>query len=461
VKWAGLTLLLAAILPLSRWLRRNPYHAPKLWMLLGFLPFALSFAHLDMAVISWIEWPGYVKGAEFSVADGLAIALYLSLPRSQHAVPFVLSMALYCLATVLSAFQAPEPTAALFYSWQLVRVFVVYATVTKGCADPRVPLAILRGMTAGLFVEVAVTSWQRFGLGMIQAPGTMDHQNILGVMTHFVDLPAFALLLSGPIGRVLTAAAPAGIFVDVLTTSRGALGFSLLGYAIIFIISSRRRWTTRKRKVLMIGVAAALLIIPLAILSFDRRFSDQADVVSSDYNERAAFEKAAQLMLSDNPLGQGANHYVFAANLKGYNARAGVVAVTESESANVHNVYFLVAAETGYLGLITFVLLLLRPFTVALLCGWNNRGDQRGDLLIGLGVTLLVVYIHGFFEWIFVLLETQYMLAMDFGLVAGLAVQLGYWSRTASNANLLRANGPMIGALGTTTSLLRPTKLPR
>lgn len=461
MKWVGLTLLLAAILPLSRWLRRNQHHAPKLWMLLGFLPFALSFAHLDMAVISWIEWPGYVKGAEFSVADGLAIALYLSLPRSRHAVPFVLTMALYCLATVLSAFQAPEPTAALFYSWQLVRVFLVYATVAKGCVDPRVPLAILKGMTAGLFVEVVVTTWQRFGLGMIQAPGTMDHQNILGLLTHFVDLPAFALLLSGSAGRVLTAAAPAGIFVDVLTTSRGALGFSLLGYVVIFIISSLRRWTARKRKVLMIGVAATLLIIPLAILSFDRRFSDQAEVASSDYNERAAFEKAAQLMLSDNPLGQGANHYVFAANLKGYNDRAGVVAVSESESANVHNVYFLVAAETGYLGLITFVLLLLRPLTVALLCGWNNRGDQRGDLLIGLGVTLLIVYIHGFFEWIFVLLETQYMFAMDLGLVAGLAMQLGYWSRTASRANSLRVDGSSIRTSSAAAGILRRTKLGR
>src|SRR5258708_33573812 len=105
-------MILAAIVPLSNWLRRNPRQAPKLWMLLGFLPFALSFAHLNMAIISWLGWPGYLLGAEFSVLDGLALALYLSLPGARRPVPFRLSMALYFLATVLSALQASQPTAA-------------------------------------------------------------------------------------------------------------------------------------------------------------------------------------------------------------------------------------------------------------------------------------------------------------------------------------------------------------
>jgi O-antigen ligase len=435
VKWISLVVLLAAISPVSNWARKNPDRALKLWMLLGFLPFAFTFLHLNMAFISWIGWPGYVKGAEFSAMDALAVALYLSLPRSRQPIPFWLSMALYLAATVLSAVQADEPTAALFYSWQLARVFMVYAVVTKGCtADQRVPIAILSGMAIGLIVELMVAGYQRFGLGMVQAPGTMDHQNILGMTIHFVALPAFALVLSGRQPKLLTSAAALGIVIDVLTTSRGALGFALLGYILIFVLSSLREWTTRKRIVLILGALGAVAIIPVAISSFDKRFDEQAALVASDYNERAAFEKAAGLMLSDKPMGQGANHYVIAGNLRGYNNRAGVVAVMGSESANVHNVYFLVAAETGYLGLITFVFMLLGPLTAAFNCGWNYSKDQRGDLLIGLGVTLLIVYIHGLFEWIFVILETQYMFAMDLGLVAGLATQLGYWSRVAPRA---------------------------
>jgi hypothetical protein len=368
-------------------------------------------------------------------------------------------MALYFLATVLSAIQAAEPTAALFYSWQLARMFLVYATVARGCKDQRVPLSILKGMAVGLIVEVVVAVYERFALGILQAPGTMTHQNLLGMVTHFAALPAFALLLGGQAGRLLTAAAPLGIAIDLLTTSRGTLGFSLLGYATIFILSGLREWTARKRTILMVGVLGILAIIPIAISSFDRRFSNQAEIIHSDYDERAAFEKAARMMLSDNPLGQGANHYVVAANVGGYNNRAGVVAVESSEGANVHNVYFLVAAETGYPGLITFVLMLLRPLTTALLCGWKNRGDQRGDLMIGLGVTLLIVYIHSLFEWIFVLPETQYMFAMDVGLVAGLATQLGYWSRNSSRTTLPRVDRLSTRPSDTNAGVLRRTRV--
>ena len=249
-------------------------------------------------------------------------------------------------------------------------------------------------MAAGLLLEFAVSSWQRLALGMVQAPGTMYHQNLLGMIIHFVDLPAFALLMSGQSGRLLAAAVPAGLAVTVLTGSRGTLAFSLLGYAILFVLSSLRGWTARKRKILMFGAAGLAVIIPVAIMSLDKRFDYQAELITSDYDERAAFEKAARMMLSDNPLGQGANHYVIAANLGGYNNRAGVAMSTGSEGANVHNVYFLVAAETGYPGLIAFILMLLRPLVVAMLCGWDHRNDRRGDLLIGLGVALLTVYVQ-------------------------------------------------------------------
>jgi O-antigen ligase len=276
---------------------------------------------------------------------------------------------------------------------------------------------------------------------MVQATGTEAHQNILGMMIHFVTLPAFALLLSWRTGWLLMAAPIIGVLIDILTASRGALGFSLLGYAILFVFSSMRSWTNRKRKVLLAGFAVLLAVIPLAISSISDRFSEQAVLLSSDYNERSAFEKAATMMLNDSPLGKGANHYVIVANLEGYNHRADVANVAGSYGANVHNVYMLVAAETGYPGLITFINMLLWPLVVAMLCGWINRADRRGDLLIGLGVSLLTVYSHSFFEWVFLELDTQYMFAANVGLIAGLALELGYWHRSPPGATLVKANG--------------------
>ena len=121
-----------------------------------------------MAVDSATAWGGYVKGAEISVLDFVALALYFTTPRTSERLPFRFVMLFYFLATGLSAFQALEPREALFAVWQLARMFLVYATISRGCADPRVTPAVLSGMAIGMFVEVGVVIWQRFDEGIIK-----------------------------------------------------------------------------------------------------------------------------------------------------------------------------------------------------------------------------------------------------------------------------------------------------
>jgi O-antigen ligase len=168
-----------------------------------------------------------------------------------------------------------------------------------------------------------------------------------------------------------------------------------------------------------------IVLAPMALSSFEARFAreEQAGLVVDE--ERSALERAASMILEDHPMGIGPNSYVVVANVEGYNARAKVA--WTSGSAHVHNVYWLVADESGYLGLFTFIILLSRPLIVAFRCGWRSRADYRGDLLLGFGVALLTVYLHSFYEWIFVMFQTQYMFAFSVGAVVGLAQQLGYW----------------------------------
>jgi O-antigen ligase len=404
-------------------------------MIMGFLPWISGLIigpfHLFLALLSWTDWLGFAKGLELTVLDAVALAVYLSLPRAPQPPPFRISMALYFVAVLLSVFQARVIEAALFYPWQLLRMYLIYAAVTRACAaDPRTVRALMTGMVAGLFFETGDVIWERFALGLIQATGTAGHQNVLGMMSHFVVFPFFALLLARERGWLPAAATLAGVIVQLLTTSRATVGLAGFGYGTVFLLSAMRKWTSRKGQVLLIGTATLAVLAPVAISSFDRRFAVQD---FGDYDERAAMERAAAMMLSDYPLGVGANQYVNVSMTEGYGLRAGIAQTGNSMTAHVHNVYWLVAAETGYLGLVTFVLLLLRPLTVAFLCGWRHRQDQRGDLLLGFGVALLVVYIHSFVEWAFITYEAQYMFALVLGMIAGLGQQLGYWRQPAAH----------------------------
>lgn len=426
MKWLALAAAFIIVKPLLTLVRRNPRLAQTPWMLIGFLPFVITFPYLYMAVYSSPLWGGYVKGAEVSILDILVIALYFSLPSEKQPLPFRFVMAFYFLMVVLSSFEALQPRLALLYPWQLARMFLLYATVTRGCSDPRAPTAIMTGLGMAMIMEAGVAIWQRFGIGEIQTGGTMGHQNLLGVMSHFAILPLFALILAGQRGLFPIVALLAGLVVVVSTASRGAIGLEGFGLAVIFVLSSARKWTPWKGRILVAGLVAMALIGPLVASSLQERFNTIPEIGS--YDEREAYLDSARLMLADHPFGIGANHFAVIANIGDYYKRGGVHIYASGLSGNVHNFYYLTAAEIGYQGLFALVILLVSPLIVAFRCGWRNRGDYRGDLLLGLGVTLLTVCLHSWIEWSMATFPVQYLMAITIGLVAGNAQQLGYWS---------------------------------
>lgn len=108
----------------------------------------------------------------------------------------------------------------------------------------------------------------------------------------------------------------------MLTASRATLGLGALGYAATFAMSTLRKWMFRKGVFAIAGLVLLGFLVPLAISMLDNRFS--VNPLSDEYDELAAFESAATSILSDHPMGIGANNYVVVANTKGYNQRAGV-----------------------------------------------------------------------------------------------------------------------------------------
>lgn len=424
MKWLVLVGVLGSVLPIAFWLRDRPEIRLKLFTVISFLPFVLSvLTQLDIAVVSWRTWLGYTHGIEVTAIDVLALALLISLPRAEQPLPFRFVFSLYFATVLISILQAKVPLAATFYAWQFLRMFLLFAVIARACsADARVPIALLKGMAAGLVMQSIVAVWQRYGLGAVQTHGTFVHQNTLGMVSHMVALPLFALLLAGH-RRWHTLAAPlSAATVAVLTASRAALGLTAVGLSFVLILSGLRRWTGRKAFITVLGLLLVSSLAPLAVSSFERRFA--ATPFERDYGEREAFNRAAALMVAENPMGVGANHYVVMAKNHGYSDRAGVIAFEASRNAHVHNAYLLAAAETGYAGLLALLMLMLRPLTVAFVYGWRYRDDLRGDLLLGLGSALLMVYVHSLFEWILFTAQVQYLFVIAVGIVAGCAQQL-------------------------------------
>lgn len=446
MKWIALLLFVALAPALTAWLRENHRLAPRAWAVIGFMPFVFGSWHLIIAPVSWSEWPGYAKGMEVSLMDAVAAACFLSLLNVPVSKPVIICFVVYILAILLSAFFAGVPEASLFYAWQVARVMIVFAAVAKVCADERGPRAIIFGMILGLAVQAFFVIEQRMS-GATQAGGTLGHQNFLGIVSHFVVFPSFALLLIERKYWIPFIGVMSGVSAVILGASRATLGLAGLGYGLLMLLSVIRKPTGRNFKVFALGLIGFMIATPLALISLQGRF-EAAPL--DDYDERAAFERAAKMAIADHPMGVGANQYVIVANAEGYSDRAGVVWNSGSRAANVHNTYLLVRAETGFLGLAAFIALLMAPTMIAFRVAWRNRKDPRGDLMLGLGVSLTIVSIHCFYEWVFMDYLVQVMFAINAGMIAGLAQQISREKSKRrkpgkSNENL----GEIVNASGT------------
>jgi O-antigen ligase len=404
------------------------------WAILGFLPFVGIAWNLEASPIAWPYWPGHTRGLDFGLIDAVALAIVLSSKKRKHRLPLIGCFAAYIAAVMLAIPFGATWMAGSFYAWQLMRVLLVFVAVVRICEDERGPLALIQGMVAGLGVNGCYAVYA-FATGAIQTGGAFAHQNTLGMTTHFVAYPALAVLLARKGGWAPVAGVGLGLLIAVLTASRATIALVGVGYALTVVLSCARAMTPRKSAAAITALVLLAVATPIAMKSLERRY-DATGAPGDGYDERAAFEKAAWLILEDHPFGIGPNQYVVVVNSQGYSARAGVIWNSGSRSAHVHNSFLLVAAETGFLGLITFVFLLFRAMWLACRGALRFKKDLRGDILIGCGLALFITSLHSLYEWVLITSPLQYLLGINLGLLAGITLKVGEGKREQVRSEL-------------------------
>lgn len=422
MRFVGIILILFSLPLLIGWLKGNPHQRKWAYAAVGILPFAINAINLDAALISWAGWPGYAKGLIITLLDTLALALIAVKRHPFRDLPFLGLVVAYFLAGTLSMAFSDTPMSSGFYAFQLLRILIVFVAVSSFAGEAGAMRWLAFGLAGGAIFQAGVTLNQTLS-GAVQAAGTMGHQNLLGMMLHFVTIPLLALILAGERHKLIAVGVLAGLICVSMGASRASVGFVAMGAGLIFALSIARRGSARKWKILGVGVLALSIIGPIAVTSFERRFEAKPLDEVGAYDERAAFEQAARTIWSEHPMGVGANQYVIVANTGGYSARAGVAWSSGSRAANVHNVYLLVGAETGWFGLLTFVSLLSWSIVCGLRFAFANRRDPRGDVVLGATVAIMVCAVHGFYEWIFVTYQAQYVFAIALGIIAGMIRQ--------------------------------------
>lgn len=414
MRFIALALILGSLPLFLNLLRQNPHR--RSWgmaAMICMLFFGTSL-RISASIIGWPLWSGVSRGLDLSPVDMLALALILTRPRRIGRLPFWGLLGFYGATLAFSVLMSTVPMGSMFIVWQFARIMLLFAAVAGEVDREDMRRGVYAGLSLGLMLEAGFVAYEK-ATGVVQAGGTIGHQNTLGMMMELAVLPLLAALLAGDRRRIVLLGIGAGLIVIAGGGSRGTMGIGGGGLVVLILLSLIRQTTPHKWNILGLGVVALAVAVPLSLMTLNERFAGGSYVTKED--ERAAYERAARAIAADYPLGIGANMYVSVANIQGYAQRAGVAWTQANRAAPVHNAYLLARAETGWQGEFALILLLAVPLVRGLRFSFAHRRSMGGDVVLGSTVALGTNMIHNTVEFGVHSYPVQALLIMNLGLI--------------------------------------------
>lgn len=419
MKWVFLLAVLLSIPVLSRVFRASEKRLVQGCFLLGASMF-LVVPSMWSAPIPWPGWQGPIHGLEISCIDGVTIAMILATKPVRIPWSIKLAFGLFCVGLAVSTLASYLFMPAGFYIAQVLRSLFLFLAVARVCGTVKqAPYALLAGLGIGLGYEALNASYQHYVNHVFRPGGNLGHSNFLGLASDFVTFPILALMLGTkrfwPVLVLL-----GGLMIAVVGGSRATMGLFAAGVLLTFLFSLVHGVSGRK---LGFGLAALLMLLvaaPEMVSSVNRR--TEKSLSDSDW-ERNTMKSAARMMIADHPLGVGADQYVMVDNTGGYAQRAGLGWNFNSRAAPVHDVYFLVTAELGWLGLAGFLATIAAFIALGFRKLRAQSDDEINELMPGLLATMMIAAVHMSYEWVFMHFVLHYMFAIAAGLMVAVAAR--------------------------------------
>jgi hypothetical protein len=386
-------------------------------------------SHGSLNLFSRELYRGPDRGFEFTAADlmcwALIVAIVVRFPRRIEWFPRnSWLLLLFFLNACLLAAVAAEPLFTAFSVWKCLRIFCLYWCTVNCLRLDTHRRYVWLGYAGAALVLSALAFEQKYLLGIYRVNGPFDHSNTIPLYANML-LPV--LLIWGLCDRELplwksglSIALSLGLlFAVICTFSRAGIAFAAGCFLCAVVWANVRSSTPRVRvTTLLLGLlmTGALIRVAGPILIRIQTAPKASEMARDEFNY------AAQLMLRDHPFGVGLNNFSYVlTNQTQY--RQHFEAMKNEEQAGVcHHIYWLTVAETGYIGLILYLLLIVRLCWSALRGAWRNK-SIHGTLLFGVFLGFGALQASGFYEWAFRLTPVMQLFAIQAAVAVSWCVQ--------------------------------------
>jgi O-antigen ligase len=367
---------------------------------------SLSFAGVLAYVFAAVTYALPIVGPAIVIA-----LLGLAFERKQLVMPmFVIVFALYvawAAAGIGSSYQQQETVDQTIVLAKVVLIAFVLVNVTRDGWRVRMFSIFFLACFAlyparGTLVNYFLAGYTWFGRALWNY--IYNNSNDLAALVFFPLSLSVATLLTEKKG-FLRHCALVGVgilpLIILLTQSRGAL-IALVVSGLLFYISYAKG---KRVKSLLWAAAVSIVIIPFVPKSAWERFSGMKALTSTSTVAQADPEgsaearyniwRVARVIIRENPVsGVGLGAYTYVHNITA--PRVGVPDAALGKR-DTHSTYLNVAAETGFPGLVLFVVMILTVAVPAERMRRRVRGTPRSGQLLALELGLLGFLLAGVF----------------------------------------------------------------
>lgn len=337
------------------------------------IPFAIDYGFVYGSHIGWVSGV-FVRLSDLSFLLLPGVWLLGGIDRLDLAPAITLPTMAFMTACLLSL---ANSTAAGFSCYQVVQIatlFLCYAWISlntlRGEADLRL---VVRFLMVSLVFQSALSIVQFItgydlsfrtgvemsflsieGEGWVRSFGTIGRPNAFGGYIAPLILMSQVMIMGGALkrSRLYWASMVLGIIALIFSFSRGAWISFLAGNLFLLCLGVARRLPWLKR-LLLAQMTTLVIILPFSSVILERIFGYDANAAWS----RVPLMKLAWNMICDHPyLGVGINTFMNMA------PRYITQDIAGAWLGEVHNMYLLVAAEAGAVGLAAFLWLMASIF---------------------------------------------------------------------------------------------------
>lgn len=318
----------------------------------------------------------------------------------------------WLLAGILSAVNTTEVDLVAIQMGETAKFLLIYMVVANSIRDKTDVKWLLRALLLGALFQGLLGSYQgitgqSLGLSFLGEPaqlyfgrslGTVGHPNSYAVYLATTLPVAFAILflevrvLYKVLSGLTLCAGALGLMFSL--SRSGWLGFAVASIAVLAFAIHRKRQGQPIRFRGPISLLLILLLLALSqrVLIIDRLTSSQA---TASAFSRITMAEGAITMIQDYPItGVGANNYsLLMPKYDPFDFKR------ENQIVIVHNVYLLTAAETGLVGLATFLWFLISLFIQAVQIIRRTPNDVVWLAGVGAFSALAALVVHGIVEY--------------------------------------------------------------